>query len=149
MLALAAVLRIGDPTQLRSVMVEPLEAGAFVILVARTATGFGGYTARFLTHPGLVFAGRISYGLYIYHILVAMLFQRWLPSPLRFLLATPSLRLMMFGTATVAVAAISWRFIEQPISRFRSRTKRTPALTANETVTPYVLTWQTKLAHEN
>jgi peptidoglycan/LPS O-acetylase OafA/YrhL len=149
MLALAAVLRLGDPTQLRSVMVEPLEAGAFVILVARTATGFGGYTARFLTHPGLVFAGRISYGLYIYHILVAMLFQRWLPSQLRFLITTPSLRLMVFGMATVVVAALSWRFIEQPISRFRSKTTRTPAPAANETVSPSVLTWQTELAREN
>jgi peptidoglycan/LPS O-acetylase OafA/YrhL len=149
MLALAAVLRLGDPTQLRSVLVEPLEAGAFVILVARTAAGFGGYTARFLSHPGLVFAGRISYGLYIYHILVAMLFQRWLPSPLRFLITTPSLRLMVFGTATVVVATLSWHFLEQPINRFRSRTTRTPALTANETVAPSVLTWQTKLAHEN
>jgi peptidoglycan/LPS O-acetylase OafA/YrhL len=125
MLALAAVLRNGDPTQLRSVLVEPLEAGAFVILVARTATGFGGNTARFLTHPGLVFAGRISYGLYIYHVLVAMLFQRWLPMPLRFLIMTPSLRLMVFGIATVGVAALSWRFLEQPINRFRSRTTRT------------------------
>ncbi len=49
-------------------MVEPLEAAAFVVLVARTATGFDGYIARFLTLPGLVFAGRISYGLYIYII---------------------------------------------------------------------------------
>ena len=149
MLALAAVLRLGDPTQLRSVMVEPLEAGAFVILVARTATGFGGYTARFLTHPGLVFAGRISYGLYIYHILVAMLFQRWLPSQLRFLITTPSLRLMVFGTATVAVAALSWRFIEQPINRFRSRTKRTPASDSKRNRHPFCVTWQTKLALEN
>jgi peptidoglycan/LPS O-acetylase OafA/YrhL len=150
MLALAAVLRLGDPTQLRSVMVEPLEAGAFVILVARTATGFGGYTARFLTHPGLVFAGRISYGLYIYHILVAMLFQRWLPSQLRFLITTPSLRLMVFGMATVAVAALSWRFIEQPINRFRSRTSQTLAPAANETETVRnVFTWQAELAHEN
>jgi peptidoglycan/LPS O-acetylase OafA/YrhL len=149
MLALAAVLRLSDPAQLKSVLVEPLEAGAFVILVARTATGFGGYTARFLSHPGLVFAGRISYGLYIYHILVAMLFQRWLPSQLRFLITTPSLRLMVFGMATVVVAALSWRFIEQPIGRFRSRTTRTPAPAANETVSPSVLTWQTKLAHES
>jgi peptidoglycan/LPS O-acetylase OafA/YrhL len=40
MLALAAIWRIGDPMRLRSVMVEPLEAGAFVVLVARTASGF-------------------------------------------------------------------------------------------------------------
>jgi peptidoglycan/LPS O-acetylase OafA/YrhL len=100
-------------------MVEPLEAGAFIILVARTATGFDGYVARFLTLPGLVFAGRISYGLYIYHILVVMLFQRWLPLPLQWLLAIPSVRLVILGTSTLLVAAMSWRILEQPLNRFR------------------------------
>jgi peptidoglycan/LPS O-acetylase OafA/YrhL len=149
MLALAAVLRNSDPTQLKSVLVEPLEAVAFVILVARTATGFNGYTERFLTHPGLVFAGRISYGLYIYHVLVAMLFQRWLPSPLRFLITTPSLRLMVFGVATVGVAALSWRFLEQPINRFRSRTTLQPSRVEDESVSADVSTWRLKLARES
>jgi peptidoglycan/LPS O-acetylase OafA/YrhL len=121
MLSLAAVLRISDPTQLKSVLVEPLEAGAFVILVARTATGFTGLAARFLSLPGLVFAGRISYGLYIYHALVAIIFNLWLPSSLRFLLNTPSLRLMVLGMTTLAVAAISWCLIEQPVNRLRAR----------------------------
>src|SRR5438045_2011398 len=86
MLAVAAVLRNTDPMQLKSVLVEPLEAGAFVILVARTAAGFHGSIARFLTLPGLMFAGRISYGLYIYHILVAMLLPRWMPASFQFLI---------------------------------------------------------------
>ena len=121
MLALAAVLRTEDPTQFKSVFVEPLEAGAFTILVARTITGFDGCIGRFLSLPGLVFAGRISYGLYIYHVLVAIVFNRWLPDSMRFLITIPSLRLMVFGLATVAVAAVSWRFLEQPINRFRSK----------------------------
>jgi peptidoglycan/LPS O-acetylase OafA/YrhL len=125
MLAVAAIWRNGDPTRLRSVLVEPLEAGAFVILVARTATGFGGAVARFLSNPGLVFAGRISYGLYIYHVLVAMLFHRWLPSPFQFLLTMPSLRLVVLGVATLFVAALSWRLLEQPINRFRGERTRT------------------------
>ena len=121
MLSLAAVLRTTDPAQLKSVLVEPLEAGAFVILVARTAAGFDGLVARFLSLPGLVFAGRISYGLYIYHALVAIVFNRWLPSSLRFVINNPSLRLMVFGMATLAVAAVSWCLIEQPINRLRAR----------------------------
>jgi peptidoglycan/LPS O-acetylase OafA/YrhL len=124
MLALAAVLRVGDPAQFKSVLVEPLEAGAFVILVARTITGFDGCIGRFLSLPGLVFAGRISYGLYIYHALVAIVFNRWLPDPMRFLITIPPLRLIVLGMATVAVAAISWRFLEQPINRFRSKESR-------------------------
>ena len=124
MLIVAAFLRNSDPTQLKSVLVEPLEAGAFVILVARTATGFDGNIARFLSNAGLVFAGRISYGLYIYHILVAMIFNRWLPSQLRFLITIPSLRLVVFGIVTLFIATLSWRLLEQPINRLRGEKTR-------------------------
>jgi peptidoglycan/LPS O-acetylase OafA/YrhL len=124
MLTVAAVLRNSDPTELKSVLVEPLEAGAFVILVARTATGFDGTIARFLSNPGLVFAGRISYGLYIYHILVAMLLNRWLPPQLRFLITIPALRLVVFGILTLFTAALSWRLLEQPINRLRDEKTR-------------------------
>jgi peptidoglycan/LPS O-acetylase OafA/YrhL len=124
MLAVAAILRNGDPARLRSVLVEPLEAVAFLILVARTATGFDGFVGRFLSDAGVVFAGRMSYGLYIYHILVAMVFNRWLPSPMRFLITIPGLRLVVFGVATLFVAALSWRFLEEPINRFRSQKTR-------------------------
>jgi peptidoglycan/LPS O-acetylase OafA/YrhL len=118
------VLRNSDPTKLPSVLVEPLEAGAFVILVARTVTGFDGNIARFMSNAGLVFAGRISYGLYIYHILVAMVFNRWLPSQMRFLTTIPSLRLVVFGIVTVFIAALSWRLLEQPINRLRGEKTR-------------------------
>jgi peptidoglycan/LPS O-acetylase OafA/YrhL len=124
MLTVAALLRNSDPTKLKSVLVEPLEAGAFVILVARTATGFDGNIARFLSNPGLVFAGRISYGLYIYHILVAMVFDRWLPSQMRFLITIPSLRLVVFGIVTLFIATLSWRLLEQPINRLRGEKTR-------------------------
>src|SRR5437660_3907905 len=124
MLTMAAVLRNSDPAKLRSVLVEPLEAAAFVILVARTATGFDGHIARALSSPGLVFAGRVSYGLYIYHILVAMVFKRWMPSQMRFLITIPSLRLLVFGIATLFTAALSWRFLEQPINRLRGAKTR-------------------------
>src|SRR5207302_7615415 len=128
MLIVAAVLRNSDPTTLKSVLVEPLEAGAFVILVARTATGFDGNIARFLGNTGLVFAGRISYGLYIYHILVAMVFDRWLPSQMRFLIEVPSLRLVVFGIVTLFTAALSWRLLEQPISRLRGEKNEKSAI---------------------
>src|SRR6184192_423777 len=124
MLTVAAVLRNSDPTKLKSVLVEPLEAGAFVILVARTATGFDGNIGRFLSNAGLVFAGRISYGLYVYHILVAMVLDRLLPSQLRFVVTIPSLRLVVFGIVTLFIATLSWRLLEQPINRLRGEETR-------------------------
>jgi peptidoglycan/LPS O-acetylase OafA/YrhL len=125
MLILAAMWRDSDPTRLKSVLVEPLEASAFVVLVARTAFGFHGVIARLLTLPGLIFAGRISYGLYIYHVMVAVLFDLWMPSQLRWLLMVPAARLTMFGVVTLLVAALSWRLLEEPVNRFRGGKKRT------------------------
>jgi peptidoglycan/LPS O-acetylase OafA/YrhL len=124
MLGAATALRNGDPTTLKSVLVEPLEAGGLLILVARTVTGFSGPIASFLSNQSLVFAGRISYGLYIYHILVAMVLNRWLPTQLRFIISMPSLRLVVFGVASLIVAAVSWRLIEQPLNRFRGAKTR-------------------------
>jgi peptidoglycan/LPS O-acetylase OafA/YrhL len=127
MLTIAAVIRNSDPTKLASVLVEPLEAAAFVILVARTATGFEGNIGRFLSSAGLVFAGRISYGLYVYHILVAMVLDRWLPSQMRFVVTIPSLRLVVFGIVTLFIATVSWRLLEQPINRLRGgATRKSP-----------------------
>ena len=151
MLAIAALLRAGDPTTFKSVLVEPLEAGAFVILVARTATGFDGYAGRFLSLPGLVFAGRISYGLYIYHALVAIVFNRWLPDPLRFVITIPSLRLMVFGLASVVVATMSWCLLEQPINRLRSRATR-PVLereTENENIDRRLVEWNDQIVRQS
>ena len=48
-----------------------------------------------------------------------MVLNRWLPSEMRFLITIPSLRLIVFGLATVLVATLSWRFLEQPINRLR------------------------------
>src|SRR5438552_4419227 len=124
MLTVAAVLRNSDPTKLKSVLVEPLEAVAFVILVARTATGFDGDIARALSSAGLVFAGRISYGLSISDILVEMVFNRCMPSLVRLLITIPSLRLVVFGIVTLFTAALSWRLLEQPINRLRGEKTR-------------------------
>ena len=124
MLGVAAMFRNGNPNHIPSVLVEPLEAGALAVLVARTATGFDGWIGRFLTLPGLVFAGRISYGLYIYHVLVSMILDRWAPASVRWLLTWPATRLEILGTATLVVAAVSWRYLEQPINRWRMRDAR-------------------------
>ena len=73
-----------------------------------------------------------------------MVFNRWLPPSLRFVVTTPSLRLMVFGMATLAVAAISWCLIEQPINRLRARiTGKTlgPALSYHDGARPELATW--------
>jgi peptidoglycan/LPS O-acetylase OafA/YrhL len=124
MLAAAAYLRNGDATRFISVFVEPLEAVALGILVARTVTGFDGWFGRALSLRALTYAGQISYGLYIYHMLVSLLADRWLPDSARWMIDIPSVRLFTLGTATLLFATVSWALLEQPINRFRGAKPR-------------------------
>ena len=136
MLGLATMWRNSNPNHPVTVLVEPLEAGALAMLVARTAVGFSGWVGRLLSLPGLVFAGRISYGLYIYHVLVSMILDRWSPTTIRWLLVWPATRLEILGTVTVLVAAASWRYLEQPINRLRMRERPRPMPVGTEVTIP-------------
>ena len=53
-----------------------------------------------------------------------MVFERWLPLPMQWMLTMPSVRLILFGTTTLVVAAVSWHLLEQPVNRFRSKKTR-------------------------
>jgi peptidoglycan/LPS O-acetylase OafA/YrhL len=123
MLVAAAYLRNSDPTRLVSVLVEPLEALAMVWLVARTMIGFEGWVARLLTWKPLLQAGKISYGIYIYHVLVAICFDEWLTENWRWMIDIPVMRLMTLTFSTIVFAAISWRLIEQPINLIRRQAR--------------------------
>jgi peptidoglycan/LPS O-acetylase OafA/YrhL len=83
--------------------------------------GFPGPISRLLGWKPLVYLGRISYGLFVYHFFMPPLLRpfshalpiEWWEGGLR--------ALLVYSAATVAVAALSWRFIEQPISAFKER----------------------------
>ncbi len=62
--------------------------------------------------------GTISYGLYLYHVPVLHSVDAFLPRSI------PGFRVvegLLTLSLTVAVAALSWRFIEQPILKLKDR----------------------------
>lgn len=69
----------------------------------------------------MVYVGRISYGLYLYHMIVYrgtdLLLQhlgvRWD--------ASPKLRVLGMLVASIVIADLSWRFFEKPINDFKRR----------------------------
>jgi peptidoglycan/LPS O-acetylase OafA/YrhL len=88
----------------------------FYCLVSAASRGLGGPVGRMLELKPLVYAGKISYGIYVYHTfppaLLALAFARFgvryqQSGPLNFALST---------VVTVAVAAASWRFLERPMN---------------------------------
>ncbi len=78
------------------------------------------FTLRVLTFAPLVYLGRITYGLYVYHLLVlhgpiGAVFHRWLGID-----RLETWQALLFDLPlTIAVAALSWHFFEKPLLRLK------------------------------
>jgi peptidoglycan/LPS O-acetylase OafA/YrhL len=95
-------------------------------LVARAARGLRGPGGWVLGSAPVRYLGTISYGIYVYHLLLPDLFPKIAGRLGRPDLLTPlgdqTLRFLAFyGCASVIVAAISWHFFEAPINRLKDR----------------------------
>ncbi len=95
-------------------------------LVARASRGMGGIAGKVLEWAPLRYLGTISYGIYVYHLLMPAL----LPKVTRRLglpdllapLGDQTLPFLLFYTCvTVVVAALSWHLFEAPINRLKDR----------------------------
>lgn len=107
------------PFGIEVVVVEWLMALVFATLVAGASDGFGGLAGRLLSAQPVQYLGRISYGVYLYHLPIFYLMQRSLhqvglqePSP-------GPLRMLASSVLTLLVAAASWRWLEEPLNRFK------------------------------
>jgi peptidoglycan/LPS O-acetylase OafA/YrhL len=79
-------------------------------------------TAFVFRSGGLVFFGRYSYGLYIFHSVLPMLYMRWLP-PLTQSIGRPALGHLLETIAELAMALgasmLSYHFFEKPLLRLK------------------------------
>jgi peptidoglycan/LPS O-acetylase OafA/YrhL len=99
-----------------TVIILPLMATmCFTWLIGGAADGFSGVGGRLLESGPLVYLGRISYGLYIFHGFVMALWAKAGLAPI----ANPWLQTLTFGLITVLVASISWYTIEAPINSLK------------------------------
>ena len=95
------------------------------IAVCVLAAGVAG--ARALRWPPLVWLGEISYGIYLYHLLVLALLSRWgLIAWERYV--HPYVLWTVFALAgSVLLATLSWRLVERPLLRAARRASARPA----------------------
>ena len=106
---LAAMLWFDETTPMPSLYgVLPVVGTALVLLCGRADVGAG----RLLSFPPLVGLGLISYSAYLWHQPVFALTRLRLPEP-----PSPLLLAGLIGV-TLALATLSWAFVEQP---FRGR----------------------------
>jgi peptidoglycan/LPS O-acetylase OafA/YrhL len=104
----SALGRLGAMNLAMTLLSAPLISGA--------AKGFTGILGSILTLRSIRYIGKISYGIYIYHLPVW-----WTIDGSRWLNALPRIipHSAVFLIATVTVAAISWHFFERPINQLK------------------------------
>ncbi len=117
------------PTVARALVGYPaITLGAVLMLLAFTA-GWKSRLPRALRLPPLIYLGRISYGLYVYHLLAIhltpSLFKRSIQHhllPLQFVADHLwSLRFVAGLALTIVLASLSFHFLEQPFLRLKAR----------------------------
>jgi peptidoglycan/LPS O-acetylase OafA/YrhL len=88
-------------------------------LVGRAAPGFHGWAGRVLAFPPLVYLGRISFGVYVIHLMVPATVGR-AQSILNVWLRYPhdpgGTQLAYVSTVSVALASLSWYLMERPLN---------------------------------
>lgn len=102
-------------------ILDPVAIGALSAWVVwKASTGFQGVVGRILELPVLVAIGRISYGIYVWHMFA--------PSFLRGILRTfglsPGLNFGVWGLSlsfliTILIATITWTLFEKPINNLK------------------------------
>ena len=84
-----------------------------------------GRTSRFFSNPVLVIFGKYSYCLYVFHMLVLTVCERWLGPHLFPVLGwSANAPLPLFAVsmaASFAIACLSWRFYESPFLSLKAR----------------------------
>lgn len=77
-----------------------------------------------LSYPVVVYLGKISFGLYVYHLLAIGL-AAWLPQPTW--LGPFAFSFLAGLVLVIAMAALSYKLIEQPIDRLKQRFQVVPS----------------------
>jgi peptidoglycan/LPS O-acetylase OafA/YrhL len=102
--------------------IRPITLAFFYVwLVGRAAEGFGGLPGRLLELKPIVFIGKISYGIYIYHLFVFSLFMKLFGYLGLTDKLTVSVEILLKIGVTVALATLSWFWFEKPINDLKNR----------------------------
>ena len=88
-----------------------------VVLVASVVLAPHTRFVRFLSAPGLIWIGARSYGIYLFHYPFVLVFVQ----PPMFHGASHVVAVLCCMGASVAIAALSYRFVETPFLRLKSR----------------------------
>jgi len=103
------------------------------VVIENASNGYQNFFGRFLENKVILYLAKISYGIYLYHIFAAYLFWRVMEKlspilntkfginlfPLSEFFAVPIVSFFVYLLLSIVLAALSWHFLERPISNFK------------------------------
>lgn len=122
LLLVSKYLRPDGPTSIITYAVSALASVALLVAFLQTNTRFL-YRAPF---RWVVYLGRISYGLYVFHLFAIALMSGLSSIPVMGIPLNFERRLLLSFLLTVILAAASYRWLEQPFLRLKKRFSYTP-----------------------
>ena len=98
---------------------DTIDAMFFAWLISRSASGFTGWLGKLLCFPPMVYLGKISYGIYVYHMFVIFAVPRifrlaGIPYP------DAGIRFVILTSLSILLAMVSWHLLESPINNLRA-----------------------------
>jgi len=104
-------------------------------LLTASIIGVKGIYGAFLSWAPLVYLGRISYGIYVYHVFIIILVSPWLGSYGLTETHASFARLAILFLLTISLASLSWHYLEQPFIAWKDTltSRRTTPVTDTPT----------------
>jgi peptidoglycan/LPS O-acetylase OafA/YrhL len=118
---LARFIRFGPFPGPVAALIETLENLFFAWLLIRTVAGWRGVVGAVFESRLLVHLGRVSYGLYIFHVLVNVALSPWLARHGLTVADHAFLRCAVLLTVSIGIASISYHYLEAPLAAWVRR----------------------------
>ena len=116
---IVGLVLVADSPHLVAVLGETLLALVFLWLVAGASHGFGGLGRRVLEAKPMLYAGKISYGIYVYHLLVPGILGPGLAALGVRLQPKGAVEFAVYSVISVGFASLSWWCFENPVNALK------------------------------
>jgi peptidoglycan/LPS O-acetylase OafA/YrhL len=97
------------------------EAFFFCAIINKASNGFEGITGAVLEFKPFLYLGKISYGIYLYHMFVPSFIWKILNALQVSGPKSTSSSFLVYTSATIIIASISWYTIEKPITVIKNK----------------------------
>ena len=104
---------------LAAVLLETMIAFVFVAIVAAAAAGFRGRVGALLEARPVLYLGRISYGVYAYHVFLPDVVEALAKQFGYGFEVSGAAHFFLYTAITIAVASLSWYAYERPINQMK------------------------------